>query len=224
VTVDLKDIGPTQFSVNIGSIMRIGLEPELFRTICERNRLRIVSEAQVKNELGSVRRMRLAVLPELKLAGRLMRNVVISDSPANVLGLDFLVRFNLTFDFINDQWHLKPGRQIDQTDGWNRNGLRCLKKRGEVVVELIDAGSPARATGLRTGDVLLRVNELDVSEFTMLELRRYFHRDRETARLKMFRTVAPGSLSAESSTGIIPCRPRSITSHASIATMIFRLS
>lgn len=187
VVVNLKDVGPTLFSVNIGSIVRIGLEPELFETVRRQNELTIVSEAQLKNELGAVRRMQLAVLPELKVAGRVMQNVVISDSPANVLGLDFLVRYNLTFDFANDQWYLKPSKRIDQVEGWNRNGLRCLKRHGQVVVELIDAGSPAQAAGLRIGDVLLQVNGTDVDEFTMLQLRRFFHREGETAKLKIRR-------------------------------------
>jgi hypothetical protein len=188
VAVNLKDFGRTLFSVSIGPPVGMGLEPMLFQEVCRQNELAIVSERQIKDEVRSVRKMQLAVLPEFKLAGRVMQDVVVSESPVNVLGLDFLVRYNLTFDFKNDQWHVNPSQQIDRTDSWNRNGLRCLKRHGQVVVELVDPQSPAEQAGLRIGDVLLQVNETDIDRFTMHQLRRFFRRDEETCRLKIRRS------------------------------------
>lgn len=187
VAVNLRDFGRTLFSVRIGPPVGMGLEPMLFQEVCRQNELAIVSERRIKDEVRSVRKMQLAVLPEFKLAGRVMQNVVVSESPVNVLGLDFLVRYNLTFDFRNDRWHVEPSRQIDRADSWNRNGLRCLKRHGQVVVELVDAQSPAEQAGLRIGDVLLQVNETDIDQFTMHQLRRFFRRDGDTCRLKVRR-------------------------------------
>lgn len=180
IEVNVPGLGLTPFSVNIGSILRMGLEPNAFRTLRRHHQAAVVSEAQVTNELGQVRRMQITILPELRIAGDTMAEVAVAETPTNVIGLDFLSRFRVTFDFANAQLYLAPGRLYRSSPEWNRNGLRCLQRNGEVVADLVDQGSPAAMAGLESGDVILEVNGVSTKDMTLWQMRKLFHRDGET--------------------------------------------
>ncbi len=183
IELNVPGLGLTPFSVHLGSILRMGLEPTSFRTLRRFHQADVVSEAQFKNELGQVSRSRIAILPELRIAGDTMAEVAVAETSSNVIGLDFLSRFRVTFDFANHQLYLAPGQLYRSPPDWNRNGLRCLRRDGEVIAELVDQGSPAEIMGMEPGDVIIEVNEVPVDEMTLWQLRKLFHRDAESVTI-----------------------------------------
>jgi hypothetical protein len=187
VSVNVPGVGTELFTVNLGSMLRMGLERRTFNDLCERGRIRIVSEAKVKNEVGSVHTLRLALLPELTLGDARMKDLVVTDSAVNVLGLDFLRRFHLTLDFPSRRAYFQPGERVGDAGHWNRNGLRCLSQGGEVVVAIIDEGSPAREAGFALDDVIVRVNDQPIDSFTLLQLRMLLQQEGETVRMTVRR-------------------------------------
>jgi hypothetical protein len=90
----------------------------------------------------------------------------------SALGLGFLSRFVVTFDFPKGVMYLSPGADVAKQDLWNGSGLRLLRKKGEAVVERMDADSPGERAGLRSGDSLIRVGDEAAGTGSLFELRK----------------------------------------------------
>ena len=89
-----------------------------------------------------------------------------------IIGLNALSQFNLIIDQDNDQiyWQANenaPTRQKNTLSNYNRLGATFppLSLNSSVLVGAVVADSPAFRFGLRSGDVLLRVNDFDMTKW-----------------------------------------------------------
>jgi len=115
----------------------------------------------------------IARVPELRLAGARLENVVASfpvsehqnprgvDSLAGNLGSDVLRRFNTTFDYAGLRLILQPNTAYGEPFGYDRSGIR-LGYGVELTIESLIEGSPADESGLRIDDVITHVNGAEV--------------------------------------------------------------
>ncbi|MBN1943868.1 MAG: aspartyl protease family protein [Phycisphaerae bacterium] len=94
-----------------------------------------------------------------------------SEGEVSLLGLGFLSRHTVTFDFLNDKLYLKKGKRYDLPDEIDMSGLHLLQKPNGVVVHSIDAGSPAEKAGLKPRDILRQIDNQNVREMTLSNLR-----------------------------------------------------
>jgi hypothetical protein len=94
-----------------------------------------------------------------------------SDGAVSLLGLGFLSRHTVTFDFPNDKLYLKKGKRYDQPDEVDMSGLHLLKKSNGVTVHSVDEGSPAAKAGIQPQDILRRINNEDVGGMTLSTIR-----------------------------------------------------
>lgn len=74
------------------------------------------------------------------------------------LGLGFLKRHAVTFDFPRARMHLARGRFFDWPDEKDMSGLHVLHAPGGAEVFLVDPGSPASEAGMKAGDLIIEVN------------------------------------------------------------------
>jgi len=95
-----------------------------------------------------------------------------SEANISLLGLGFLARHMVTFDFINDKLYLKKGKKFDQPDEIDMSGLHLLKKTNGIVVHSVDENSPAAKAGIQSDDILRRINNVDVNTLSLSNLRR----------------------------------------------------
>lgn len=95
-----------------------------------------------------------------------------SETAVSMLGLGFLSRHIVTFDFPNDKLYLKPGLRYNLPDEIDMSGLHLLRKPQGVVVHSVDADSPAAVVGMATGDILRRVNGQDVGGMSLIQIRK----------------------------------------------------
>ncbi len=95
----------------------------------------------------------------------------------SILGLGFLSRFRFTFDFPNKVIYLNKGRSYDRRDGRDLSGMFLVRKNDKTSVKQVARSGPADTAGVCKSDVLLRIDEKDVSELSMFELRRLFSRE-----------------------------------------------
>jgi hypothetical protein len=96
------------------------------------------------------------------------------------LGLRFLSRHLVTFDFPNNNIYLKKGAAFDRTNdmepkvkGLKLKGLDfTVRRRNEhgLYVHSIDPNGPAYEEGIRQNDIILKVCEQDVTSYTVAEL------------------------------------------------------
>jgi len=90
----------------------------------------------------------------------------------NSLGLGFLCRFKVTFDFPNSVMYLRKGANFGRQDIYNLSGLHLVRRSGETIVHSVDSGSAGSAADLRQHDVLLAIDETKASDLSMFDLRR----------------------------------------------------
>jgi len=99
-------------------------------------------------------------------------DLIFSEANWSYLGLLFLSRHIVTFDFPNSRIYLKKGNDFKKVDETDMSGLHLLRITGNTVVYSVDEGSPAQKAGIGPKDIILKVNEKDADKYDMWELRR----------------------------------------------------
>ena len=89
---------------------------------------------------------------------------------ANTLGMAFLRRFNLTFDFPKRVLYLQPRRNMDRPDRKNLSGLVVSRLSDEPLVHCVVPKSSAADAGVLPKDVLLRINGKEAKHLTWFEI------------------------------------------------------
>lgn len=87
----------------------------------------------------------------------------------NILGLDFLRRFQLVLDLSSSKMYLddEPGYREDPTE-WDGLGLFPIKTlEGKMIIAAIGTPSPAKQAGLQVGDELTQIDGLATDGMTL---------------------------------------------------------
>ncbi len=88
-----------------------------------------------------------------------------------VLGLGFWSRFEVTLDFPARKLYLKKGQSYGRPDQWNTSGLHLVRRNGSILVHSVDPESPGARAGVRSGDVLLALDDLLTGDKSLDQLR-----------------------------------------------------
>jgi hypothetical protein len=109
---------------------------------------------------------------ELSLGGFAVDGPVLGETRGNnVLGLGFLSRFAVTFDFPGRTLYLRKGARYGRKDRWQMTGMFTRKRDHEFVIDEIDPGGPMGRAGAKKGDVLVEVGGRPARETSLMELR-----------------------------------------------------
>jgi hypothetical protein len=115
-----------------------------------------------------------AIVSRFSIGALEYKDAVFREGGESVLGMGFLSRHFVTFDFPNDKMYLKRGRYFDSPSavGFSLEdfgfSLRCRQK--DIFVSEVDPNGPAYAKGMRQQDVVIRVDDVDVASHTLSEL------------------------------------------------------
>jgi membrane-associated protease RseP (regulator of RpoE activity) len=105
--------------------------------------------------------------------GRLQyKGLILDVSNASRLGLGFLSRHIVTFDFSNSKIYLKKGKEFKKTDEADMSGLHLLRISNKTIVHSVDKNSPAEKAGIKANDIILSVGNKDANKYDMWKLRR----------------------------------------------------
>ena len=95
------------------------------------------------------------------------RGVVFYEGYESTLGLGFLSRHLVTFDFPNKTMYLKKGKTYERPPFARLTskllGFTVRPKPEGVVIESVEPNSPAEHRGIKPGDVILKVDDLNVT-------------------------------------------------------------
>jgi hypothetical protein len=107
-------------------------------------------------------------------------DLFVNTAEHNVIGLAYLSRYIVTFDFPRNRLYWKHGRHFDDPD--NRMNLAdlALKRDQGAVTFCDDPQGTAGRLGLRRGDVLETLNGRDVRRISNWQIRRVLGRERGT--------------------------------------------
>lgn len=103
--------------------------------------------------------------------GNLTLNEQIIDfkrSKSSLLGMSFLRNYLVTINWKNNTLFLSPQGEF-QNSFAESFGISLFKKGEKMVVSLIADGSSAQQAGIKVGDVVLKVNDVDVAHTTLEE-------------------------------------------------------
>jgi hypothetical protein len=146
------------------------LEATLFERLLNERKLKKISRDQVVTAFGS-KGDTIAALNDFGLGPFTHQQLYFSKGHHNVLGLRYLSRYIVTFDFPNEKMYLKKGKRFDEPDGLDQSGLHILRIDGKTIVKRVDSDSPAERAGIEPNDILLKLDNLDVEKTRMYVLR-----------------------------------------------------
>jgi hypothetical protein len=99
-------------------------------------------------------------------------NLRFSRTNVSSLGLRFLSRYVVTFDFPEGIAYLRNGANSTRPEPRATSGMTLHWIDGKPVVESVREGGPAETAGLKSRDGVLRINHKDAAEFDPFALRR----------------------------------------------------
>lgn len=119
----------------------------------------------------------LARAPSIEVAGFKHENVIMGrDDFWNNLGVAFLARYVVTFDFPNSVVYLKPGKEFAAPDRLDTSGINMTRQRNELVVASVKYDAPGAIAGVRRGDLILQIDGDLTTGWSLYRAHRVFAR------------------------------------------------
>lgn len=159
------------FAVDTGCSQSGNVDTNIFDQLVERQRVSAIGSTQTTS-LSGIKNWRIGRVDTIVLDEFKHQDLILSEAQGNQLGLAYLSRFVVTFDFPNDTMYLKRGQRFDIVDRRDMSGLHILHDRGNVVVHSVDEGSPAAVAGIRQHDVIMTIAGRTAQQYELAELRR----------------------------------------------------
>ncbi len=162
---------PTMCIPNTGAISPIELRPDLYNTLASAGRIREKGRQHQAGYFGSSAQ-RYGFTEAATFAGHQHKHLLAGQSHDNLLGLYFLSRYNMIFDFPNGAMYVTKSARFTEPDVADQSGLHMLWLQGKPKVVEVEPGSPAAASGIQPGDVVIKVDDTQASDIRMIPLRR----------------------------------------------------
>jgi hypothetical protein len=115
-----------------------------------------------------------ARFPGLQLGPFQHESLKMASAVGSALGNRYLSRYRAVFDFPGRTIYLKKGSRYSEPDRDDASGLAVIRQNGEFVVDTVDPISCASQAGIRKGDIVLRIENEDVKEMSLFQLREVF--------------------------------------------------
>ena len=104
------------------------------------------------------------------------------------LGLGYLKRNNVVFDFPEQKMYLQPRQNFSNADKEDMSGLHLLREGDKTVVYSVDPDSPAFNSGIRPRDILTSINGQDSTKLTLRTIRQILkHNLGDAIKLRILR-------------------------------------
>jgi hypothetical protein len=130
--------------------------------------------------LGGKIDMQMTVIKEVKIGPYRFRNVPIyifkddynvTSYPflGGLIGNDILRRFNCILNYDKRDFYLTPNSHFLEPFDYSYSGIELYFINGEIIVGDVAEGSPAQASGLQEGDIVIAINRVFNQNLTQLK-------------------------------------------------------
>ena len=176
------------FAICTGSPAAMLLRPSLFVELMDSGAIRSTNPTMGTPYFG----VYCGGIAEKVALGPFMHDhVAACTSDFDGLGMDYLGRYVVTLDVRQRKAYFKPGKAIDRIDRLDQSGMEIVQREGKIVIAYVSRNSPAGESGILVGDVMQRINERAVAEFSLLELRRLLRGNGDRLTLDITRGDEP---------------------------------
>ena len=186
----LEKLADAEFLIDTGAIGHpLEFGKGLFQLLIDTGRLRVDSKISVVDFFGPTEERR-GVLDRFRL-WRDAGEITVLESTrydTNIIGLSYLLQFNVVFDFPNSTLYLLPRKTPPPrvVKGYF-SGLGVSREGTEIVVTLVDPQCPASRAGIREGDIIMSVDGVAAQKLRLFSLRASLKEEGKTVRLGMLR-------------------------------------
>jgi len=178
IPVILAGTPPEKFivtSARAGNALEI--RSELLAQLVEREKVKILDKEKGVTRSGGLLyqtgRLEAAQIGKFRHEG-----VMVNSAEQNGIGLSYLARYLVTFDFPRNKLYLKKGVHFEASDTrLNLWEVDLERDEGQLVVREIHSYGPAHRMGVRAGDVVESINGCDARRISNWQVRRLFGRE-----------------------------------------------
>jgi hypothetical protein len=174
---------PTAFKIDTGMIGPGKIESDAFDALNRFGFLSVVGGSTVVGTAFGEETRRNGLLHHLRVGAFAHEYLRLNQSRKNALGLDFLSRHVVTFDFPNDRLYLSEGKRFGERARFDASGLALIRDAGDTIVERTCKGSPSREAGIKNGTRLIEIDGKRIHEMTLFELERLLEVDGKRIQL-----------------------------------------
>ncbi|MGH8162137.1 MAG: aspartyl protease family protein [Gammaproteobacteria bacterium] len=174
VTVDAHGMGELTFLVDTAYGGGDGIVARgLFNDLVERGLAIQIGKARGTSVAGT-RTSRMARIGEIAVGGVRHRGLIMDDGVGedNLLGLGFLSRYVVTFDFPGKTMYLKPGARFSEPSRYDLSGAHIWRPNDTTVIDSVDRYSSAEEAGLEARDVIVAIDSRAAESLTLFQLRK----------------------------------------------------
>jgi len=158
------------FVIDTGNNSTGDLGSKIFKEIISKKEMK-TSETLAATAAGTIR-LREARITRLRVGSFEYQDLIFGEGISSCLGLSFLSRHLVTFDFPSNRIYLKKGKDFKKIDEADMSGLHLLRISNKTIVHSVDEGSPAQKAGIEAKDVILKIGNEGVNIYNMWKLRR----------------------------------------------------
>ena len=121
---------------------------------------------------GTPQVQRIGRLEGLGLEGHApVINMKVMESSYDSVGLIYLSRFRLMFDFKNQELFMVQGARFEEPDADDWSDMILVSRNGRVTVKMTVMKGAAQLAGIRAGDTVIAVNGEQTEALTLFEIR-----------------------------------------------------
>ena len=152
-------VGPYRLSlmVDTGFSGELGLNTRAFDELVKRGQLNVTRNTATQG-LDGKNEPRTGVVDSFLLGAFRHESILVMESSSNLIGLRYLSRYNVVFDYDNKKVYLKEGNKFNDVMQAGKSGIGFLWVDQQVVVDSVGEGSPAETVGIRKADVIVKIN------------------------------------------------------------------
>jgi hypothetical protein len=178
---NISGYGETTFLVDTGDADRCTghLDKDLFDTLLDNTGVKYL-ESSAAGSISGTSIRRLGRGKGFDLGDCMVQDPIVGEwygpNKWNDLGLGYLSRFVVTFDFPNDAIYLKKGKRFKHRDTLlaDRSGLTIQRRDGNAVVTWVEKGKAAAVAGFKLGDIIMKIDDLGADGLSFFKFDQMF--------------------------------------------------
>lgn len=173
--------------VDSGNVAELTLRADLFDFLQFVGSISRVREVEF-GTAEKIVRVKEGVLNQTVLGNWQHKELVVNRGTSfSIIGLKYLNRYMVTFDFPGRRLFLKPSKYFSEKSRRTCLGVGLYDRKGKVALKYVIADSPAAKADLKADDIIEAVNGKNVTCSSLYSLRRLFENEGETVSLSVRR-------------------------------------